>query len=456
MIIRQFFIPGIAHSSYMVAGNSTCAVIDPARDVDRYIRAAQETGCRITQILETHLHADFISGHLDLAEATGAAIGAPRSANCAYPHTPLGEGDVVRIEDITFTVIETAGHTPEHICYVATDLSRGETPVALFSGDTLLVGDVGRPDLFMGKAGELASRLYDNLQEKILALPCECEVYPAHGMGSLCGRAMAAKRTSTIGYEKRYNYALRFGDRARFVRALTTDMPAAPDHFARCSGINQAGPALVKTLEDPVPVGPEQFFERNGKGTAVVLDTRDYPAFSGAHIPGAWNIALSMGPFATLAGWVLPPGREILLVLEDDEQVHEAVLQLRRVGFDRIAGFLSGGMPAWISRGLPAARIPLVSAGVADALTRSGEAILIDVREEGEWQAGHAERSIHIPWHDLRTRHSVLDPSRHTLVMCKGGPRGSIAASILKMHGFVQVSNLAGGYEAYRRAGFAP
>jgi glyoxylase-like metal-dependent hydrolase (beta-lactamase superfamily II) len=454
MIIRQFLIPGIAHSSYLVAGSRSCAVIDPSRDVGRYISAAKKMGLSITHILETHLHADFISGHLDLADATGATIFAPRAAGCAYPHMPLAEGDEVLLEDMRFSVIDTPGHSPEHICYVATDTSRGETPAALFSGDTLFVGDVGRPDLFPGRAEELASRLYDSLHTKILSLPDECEVYPAHGKGSLCGRAMTAKRSSTIGYERKYNYALRIPGRDAFVRALTEDLPAAPDHFARCSEINRAGPALVKSLMEPVPLRPDRFFDRIRAGDAVLLDVRGYPGFSGLHIPGAWNLDLA-GNFATNAGWVLPPGREICLVVDDEWQVHEATLQLRRVGFDRVAGFLDGGLFAWGMQGLPLARVPVVSAGEAGALVRSGAAILLDVRSQEEWQAGHAEPSLHIPWYDLRSRFSSLDPSRHYIAMCKGGQRGSTAAAILKMHGFTSVSNLGGGYEAYRKGGFA-
>ncbi len=455
MIIRQFFIPGIAHSSYIVAGSRTCAVVDPSRDVGRYISAAREMGLRITHIMETHLHADFISGHLDLAEATGAEIYAPKSGKCEFPHTALVEGDEVPLEHIHFRIIETAGHTPEHISYVATDTSRGETPVALFCGDTLFVGDVGRPDLFPGKAEELASALYDNLHTKIMTLPDECEVYPAHGMGSLCGRAMAAKRTSTVGYEKKYNYALRIGERNEFVRALTSDMPAAPDHFARCSEINRAGPALMRTLSQPAPVDPKAFSEWIRGNDAILLDARSYPAFSGLHIPGSWHIDLS-GNFATQAGWILPPGLDILLVVESRDQAEEAALQLRRVGFDRVPAFLEGGMLAWGSSNLPISGVPVVSAGEAHSLVSSGGAILVDVRSWEEWDAGHADGAVHIPWHDLRTRHAELDPARHTIVMCKGGQRGSIAASILKMHGFEAVSNLAGGFLAYQRAGFSP
>lgn len=454
MIIQQFFIPGIAHSSYIVAGNTSCAVIDPSRDVGRYINYAKENGLSITHILETHLHADFISGHLDLSDLTGAAIYAPKSGNCAFPHIPVAEGDQIELEDIRFSVIDTAGHTPEHICYIATDTARGETPVALFSGDTLFVGDVGRPDLFPGMADELASSLYLNLHTKIMTLPDECEVYPAHGMGSLCGRAMAAKRTSTIGYEKKYNYALLIKSREEFVKALTSGMPAAPDHFARCSAINRAGPALMRTLPQPVPIDPKTFGEKI-RGGALLLDVRSYPAFSGIHIPKSWHIDHS-GNFATQAGWILPPDQEILLVVEERSQAEEAALQLRRVGFDGIAGFLRGGILTWGTAGLPIACVPVIPPEEADDLVRSGKAILIDVRSQEEWDTAHAERSIHIPWHDLRSRHEELDPTRHYIVMCRGGQRASIAASILKMHGFERVLNLGGGYTAYQRAGFAP
>ncbi|OPX71087.1 MAG: molybdopterin biosynthesis protein MoeB [Methanoregulaceae archaeon PtaB.Bin108] len=455
MIINQFFIPGIAHSSYIVAGNKACAVIDPSRDIARYTGAAREMGLRITHILETHLHADFVSGHLDLAEVTGATIYAPASGNCIFPHRPLTEGDEITLEDIRFRVIETAGHTPEHISYVASDLARGPTPVAIFPGDTLFVGDVGRPDLFPGKAEALAGSLYDNLHTKIMTLPDECEVYPAHGMGSLCGRAMAAKRTSTIGYEKKFNYALRIGNRSDFVKALTTDMPAAPDHFARCSEINRAGPALMRTLPQTSAIDPKTFSERIKGGDAVLLDIRSYPAFSGLHIPGSWHIDLS-GNFATQAGWILPPGRDILLVADTWPQAEEAALQLHRVGFDRVPGFLEGGMLVWGVAGLPTGRVPVLSPAEAGTLIKTGKAVLVDVRSDEEWNSAHADPSVHIPWHDLRNRYTELDSSLHYIVMCRGGQRASISASILKMHGFSQVSNLGGGYTAYQRAGFAP
>ena len=214
MLLKHYFIGKIAHSSYILAGKDSCAVIDPRRDVDQYIDEARALGVNITHILETHLHADFVSGHMDLAERTGAEIYAPRSGECKFEHVPLSEGDTIELEDMKLSVIETPGHTPEHICYIVVDTSRGDDPVGIFTGDTLFVGDVGRPDLFPDMADELAAKLYGSLHEKILTLPDFCEVYPAHGAGSLCGRAMGAKWRSTIGYERRYNKALQIEDKA--------------------------------------------------------------------------------------------------------------------------------------------------------------------------------------------------------------------------------------------------
>jgi hydroxyacylglutathione hydrolase len=248
MLIKHFFINKIAHSSYILAGSDICAVIDPQRDIDGYIKEARALGVEITHILQTHLHADFVSGHMDLAEKTGAKIYVAKSAECTFDHVALSEGDTIEIEDIVIKVLETPGHTPEHLCFVVVDTTRGEDPVCAFVGDTLFVGDVGRPDLFPDMAGELAGKLYHSLFDKILKLPDFCEVLPAHGAGSLCGRAMGAKWRSTIGYEKKYNAALQIKDKDEFIKSLTEDMPSAPDHFSRCSDINRKGPVLVSQL----------------------------------------------------------------------------------------------------------------------------------------------------------------------------------------------------------------
>lgn len=452
IIIHQFFVPGIAHSSYLVAGDNACAVIDPERNILPYLDSARRMGLKITHILETHLHADFISGHLDLAEATGARIYAPASGNCAFPHQPLKEGDSIRLEDIAFSVIETPGHTPEHICYIAAGMSRADAPVSLFCGDTLFVGDVGRPDLFPGRAEELARALYHSLQEKILTLPDHCEVYPAHGMGSLCGRSMSAKRSSTIGYEKRYNYALQMQDIQEFVHSLTSNMPAAPDHFARCSEINRVGPRLMKSLSSPQPMDPKAFFDSTRSERTAVLDLRSYPAFSGLHIPGSWNIDLA-GSFATHAGWVMPPERDIFLVVEGGEQVEEAAVQLRRVGLDNVSAFLEGGVLAWGANALPVDGVPVVTPQKAVDMLAAEDAAIIDVRSFDEMTDYCVRGSIQIPWHDLRTRHRELSRDGKYILMCKGGRRASIASSILKMNGFANVFNMAGGFAAYQKLG---
>jgi len=453
MIIQQLFIGGIAHSSYIVAGNETCAVIDPPRDVERYREAAAELGVRITHILTTHLHADFVSGHLELARLTGARIYAPASASCEFDHQPLSGGDTVALEDIRFRVIETPGHTPADISYVASDLGRGEDPAAVFCGDTLFVGDVGRPDLFPGRAEELGSALYDSLHQKLLRLPDHCEVYPAHGAGSLCGRAMAAKRSSTIGYERAHNPALQIPDRADFVRSLTSDMPAAPDHFGRCSEINRRGPALLASLPAPAAFSPKAFSEEAAREETVVLDLRSYDAFGGMHVPNSYHIDISAN-FSTMAGWVLPPDRDILLVTADPGQVKAAMIGLYRVGLDRIRGYLEGGMRAWSMTGLPIDRIPIISPEEAHTRVHGDDrATLVDVRSKEDYAVDHAAGAINIPAPDLRSRFGEVPDDRAAIMICAGGVRASLAGSILKMRGHPAVYNVAGGIRGYRAAG---
>ncbi|MGA1839007.1 MAG: MBL fold metallo-hydrolase [bacterium] len=442
MIIHQFFIKGIAHSSYLIGGNKSCAVVDPRRDISIYMETAKSMGVKITHILETHLHADFISGHLDLAQQTGAQIYAPKSAGCKFNHISLSEGDTFQIEDMSFKVLETSGHTPEHISYVVADKARGEEPVAVFCGDTLFVGDVGRPDLFPGKAQELASQLYDNLHNKLLKLPDFCEVYPAHGAGSLCGCSMGAKRTSTIGYEKKYNSALLINNKEEFIRSLTMNMPAAPDHFSRCSAINRDGPELVGNLEVIEALSPSAFNVKMEQENVVVLDIRNYDSFGGQHIPGSYHIDFESN-FATFAGWIIPNEATILLVAESNEQAHEAVFWLRRVGLDKTAGYLDGGMFNWAKSGLSTNHIPQLSAKELHQISMGNEKIVIvDVRAPSEYSNFHIEGAVNIPVADLRTRSSELDPEAPTIVVCGTGHRSRLGASILKQHGFKEVLNL--------------
>ena len=411
---------------------------------------------KITHILETHLHADFISGHLDLAEKTGAKIFAPKAGNCQFEHVGLAEGDSFKIEEMGLRVFETPGHTPEHMSYVVFDLSRGEDPAALFCGDTLFVGDVGRPDLFPGIAKELASKLFDSLHGKLLKLPDFCEVYPAHGAGSLCGRAMSAKRTSTIGYERKYNYALLIKDREKFIESLTTEMPEAPDHFSRCSDINRRGPALMRNLPVLMAHDPISFSQRVNEKNTLILDIRSYEAFGGQHIVGSCHIDFG-GNFATFAGWVLPPDADILIVAEKAVQAEEAAVWLKRVGLDQVVGYLDGGMYEWAKAGLPMEHIPQFSAEDLNRRISSGPKIsLIDVRAKGEFDKGHIDGAINVPVPDLRKRYQVLDSKVPVVVICNTGHRSSLGASLLKQKGFKEVYNLAGGMTGYNAAGYGP
>jgi hydroxyacylglutathione hydrolase len=454
MLVQHFFVKGLAHSSYLLGGTRSCAIIDPQRDVEVYIAAAKALDLKITHILETHLHADFISGHMDLAEQTGAMIYAPKAGSCKFKHVGLAEGDAFTIDDMRISVLDTAGHTPEHISYVVADLERGEEPVGVFCGDTLFVGDVGRPDLFPGKATELASKLYDNLHGKLMTLPDFCEVYPAHGAGSLCGRAMGAKRTSTIGYERNRNAALQIRDKKAFIASLTTDMPAAPDHFARCSATNGAGPSLVRTLPVPVPLSAEMFAERAQKSETVVLDVRSFDAFGGQHVPGAWHIDIN-GNFATFAGWTLPVDSEILLVAENEAVVQTATVWLRRVGLDRVAGYLEGGMLSWNLAGFPTKHVVQLSAQELNQLIQSDTGIvLVDARSAQEFAAMKIPGARNIPAPDMRKRHSELSADKPIAIICGTGMRSSLAASILQRNGFRDVKNVAGGMSGYAAAGF--
>jgi hydroxyacylglutathione hydrolase len=455
MLVQHFFVNRLAHSSYLLGGTSSCAIVDPQRDVDVYLAAAMALDLKITHILETHLHADFISGHMDLAEKTGAAIYAPKAGSCQFKHAGVAEGDVFTIDDLRISVLDTAGHTPEHISYVVADMERSDAPVGVFCGDTLFVGDVGRPDLFPGRATELASKLFDSLHEKLLKLPDFCEVYPAHSAGSLCGRAVGTKRTSTIGYERIHNSALQICDQREFIASLTTDMPAAPDHFARCSATNGAGPALVRTLPTPAPMTAEAFAERAAKPGVVVLDIRTCYAFGGQHVPGAWSIDFN-GNFATYAGWALPVDGEILLVSESDACVQEAAVWLRRVGLDQVTGYLDGGMLAWSMAGLPTENVVQLSPQELHLLIRSGSrTALVDTRSRQEFEAGNIRGAINIPAPDLRKRHMELPKGAPIVVICSSGTRSSLAASILQRNGFKDVRNVAGGMTGYAAAGFA-
>ncbi len=454
MLLKHYFVEKIAHSSYILAGQNTCAVIDPQRDVDLYIKEAQALGVEITHIMQTHLHADFISGHIDLAEKTGAKIYVSKSASCTFDHIPVGEGDCIEIENIKLKVIETPGHTPEHICYVVVDRSRGENPIGVFVGDTLFVGDVGRPDLFPEMAKDLAEKLYHSLHDKLFHLPDYCEVYPAHGAGSLCGRSMGAKYLTTIGYERKYNPVMQLTDKKAFIKSLTENMPPAPDHFSRCSDINRGGPTPLSDLPRIEKIQVEKAKRMLEDGNVCVVDTRNFLAFGSQHLPDSWHLDLN-GNFPTFAGWVLPIDIDLIIVADDNKKVEASNIWARRVGVDRVIGYLDGGIKAWITKGLITNHIDQISPkDLHDLIVNQSNFVLVDVRAPAEFEENHIEGAVNIPVADLRTRYNELPKDGQIVLICSSGNRSSLGTSILEQHGFTKLFNVAGGMTGYSAAGY--
>jgi hydroxyacylglutathione hydrolase len=455
MLIKHFFINKIAQSSYILAGSEVCAVIDPQRDIDVYIDEARELGVVITHILHTHLHADFVSGHMDLAEKTGAKIYMAKLAKCTFSHVALSDGDTLEIEDMVIKVLETPGHSPDHLSFVVVDTSRGEDPVCAFVGDTLFVGDVGRPDLFPDIAKKLAGKLYHSLFDKLLKLPDFCELLPSHGAGSLCGREMGAKWRSTIGYERKYNPALQIRDKAAFIESLTKDMPPAPDHFSRCNDINRKGPPLLSELPRMKELNPEAFKEMFEKGNVAVVDSRSYLAFGSQHIPGSWSLDIN-GNLPTFAGWVLPLNKDLLVVSDSFKEAVETNDWLRLVGHDRVVGYLDGGISGWITKGYKTNSVTQISAeDLHEMVTGTEKFVLLDVRAPIEFEDGPIEKAINIPVADLRKRHTELNKKDTIVVICSSGNRSSLGVSILRQHGFKNLFNVAGGMTGYSAAGYS-
>src|SRR5580698_7738240 len=393
MYFEQFYLTCLAHASYMIGSEGEAAVVDPQRDVDIYLKVAEEQGLQIRHIFETHLHADFVSGHKELAARTGARIYIGAHANAGFPHTPLTDGFEVKIGAVRIRVLETPGHTPESVCLVITDEEKSTQPCAVLTGDTLFIGDVGRPDLSKTHTPrQLAALLYDSLQ-KLMTLPDAVSVYPAHGAGSLCGRAMRAERSSTIGTERLTNYALQIKSREEFIAQLTTNLPTRPDYFLEDAEINRSGaPTLTELPSLPAlsPAEVEVLLRQN----ANLLDVRPGDAFAAGHIPGSINIALS-GQFASWAGGILGIHSKPVLVGDTNEQSEEARLRLARVGIEDLRGYLAGGVAAWQKAGLPMAKTTQISPQELNQKLRDGSlspADVLDVRREGEWQAGHIER----------------------------------------------------------------
>ncbi|HET6202771.1 MAG TPA: MBL fold metallo-hydrolase [Planctomycetota bacterium] len=457
MHFRTFFVEELAQSSYLIGCEKAgvCAVVDPERHVEAYLRAAAEKGMRVTHVLQTHLHADFIAGHRELAEKAGAKIALSKKAGASYDHLPLVDGDRFDLGSVRVSVLETPGHTPESVSFTISDLSRSPEPWLVFTGDTLFVGDVGRPDLFgKERARDLAGSLYDSIEGKLLKLAEGTEVYPAHGAGSLCGKGIAAKLSSTIGFEKKFNLAFAGRSRKDFVDALVAGLPPAPPYFARVSELNRLGPPVLGPA-GPVPALPPAAFDAAAaRPGAVVLDAREASAFGSGHVEGA--ISVPPGPrFSTWVGWVVPFDAAVLLVLDDDRRADEVARSLARVGYDRVGGVLAGGMSAWMQGGKPIAHLPQVSVHeLRERLEGRAAPLVLDVRTDDEWRAGHVAEAVHAPLQRLGTSPPRLEPGRPTWVICGSGYRSNVTGSLLKRQGAREVSSVVGGMTAWRNAGF--
>lgn len=454
MILKQFYLNCLAHASYLVgdAEAGVAAVVDPQRDIDQYLEFAAQHGLTIAHVFLTHFHADFLAGHLELRDRTGATIYLGAAAKAEFAFTPLKDGDIVTVGSIRLKTLETPGHTAESISLVVLD---GDQPHAVLTGDTLFVGDVGRPDLRVAlgwSATDLGGLLYESLRNKLLTLPDSSLVYPAHGAGSLCGKALGKETFSTIGEQRRSNYALQPMTKQAFIDIVTADQPDAPAYFTYAAVLNsKERPTLDEALAREVnPLTLDQVLALQSAG-AQILDSREAGEFAAAHLAGAINVGLG-GQFATWAGTVLNREHPIVIIADPGREI-EAATRLGRIGFDHVAGYLDGGMQSLAERPDLTMATERISAPLAAERIAAGQApLVVDVRAPGEREQKRILDSISMPLSQLADRWSELPADRPLLVHCAGGYRSSIAASILQRHGRAQVSEMAGGIAAWEAA----
>jgi hydroxyacylglutathione hydrolase len=456
MFLKRYYLGCLAHASYLIGDEEAgrAVVVDPRRDVDDYVEDAARAGMRIEYAFLTHFHADFVAGHLELREQTGATICLGRRAEAEYPFRAFGDGDTLDLGSVRIEIVETPGHSPESVSLVICDLTAGDSPNAVLTGDTLFVGDVGRPDLrttFGWRSEDLAGLLYDSLHRKLLSLPDETLVYPAHGAGSMCGKRISDETVSTIGAQRQFNYALQPMSREEFVRIIMADQPEAPDYFTYAAKLNtKLHSTLESTLDDVVrPLSLREVLGAAAAG-AQLLDTRDPAAFAAAHLHGSVNAGLR-GRFATFAGSVLGHDDPIIVIAEPGRE-REAVTRLGRIGFDHVAGFLDGGMNAAAARNDIVETVDRITAlELHEELNAPEPPLVLDVRNELEWRLGHVRNSHNVPLTRLQERLSDVRRGR-AVVMCQTGYRSSIAASLLRKEGFDEVIDLIGGMTAWQAA----
>lgn len=455
MILKQFYLQCLAHASYMIADEQTktAVVVDPQRDIDQYLHEAQLHGWKISHVFLTHFHADFLAGHLELQRQTGAEICLGAKARTDFPVRSFRDGESLEFGSVRIKVLETPGHTPESISLAVFDLSKShDRPHSVLTGDTLFIGDVGRPDLMASvgvTAQELGEQLYDSLRQKLMPLPDETLVYPAHGAGSMCGKNLSSETFSTLGKQRWENYALQPMTKEAFVKMVTADQPEAPAYFGYDAQKNRES---HRTLEEVVksslhPLSLEAVLEHQQQG-AQILDVRKSVDYAGGHLKGSLNIGL-VGKFATWAGTLLSPKHPIVIIAEPGKEL-EAVQRLGRIGFDRVVGYLEGGMQSVAHRPDVLRKGQRISAqSVAELLTTSNPPILLDVRTEKEWTAGHIDRSLNIPLPHLAENIHQLPAGKPVVVHCASGYRSSAAMGILEKAGRTEAMDLIGGYDAW-------
>ena len=452
LVLEQIKVEGIAQLSYLVGDDKAgvAAIIDPRRDVDVYLQIARSLGVRITHIIESHIHADFVSGSHELQARIDAPIYTGTSNNYQFDCQQLSEGDELHLGSVTLQVLHTPGHTPEHISLLVFDSQQGEEPFGIFTGDTVFNLDVGRPDLLGGGTEkDLAAKLYHSLFDKILPLGDRLEVYPCHGAGSSCGKSIGDRDRSTIGNERVFSDAFQQRSEQEFVEWILSDLPEPPTHYPRLKKVNAKGVKVMGCIPTLQPLSVSEFQEKMSDDNVVVVDTRSILAFGGGHIPGALNIALHPA-FPTWVGWTIDPEKEILLVIESKRDLSLITEQLFRLGYDNLAGYLHGGMLDWQNAGLPLQRVGEMTVRELNQHKDDAELTILDVRSDGEYENGFIPGAKHVYVPHLEEHLDELDKNREIVVYCTIGYRASIAASILQKHGFKKVSNVPGSWTAWK------
>jgi len=443
MHIERCFVPGLAHASYMIVSDCEAVVLDPERNVDGYLAYLAANNLELRYIVLTHPHADFVAGHAELSARSGAPILLSELAPATFPHGDLKDGDRITAGNVEIEVIATPGHSPDSICLC---LFESGDPMALFSGDTLFAGDVGRTDLrdLEVAASKLAAMLYDSLFHKVLRLPQELKVYPAHGAGALCGRQICSAPFTTIGQEAESNWALQLNDRACFIEAMVANLPERPPYSERLVAINLRGGTFLSDLPSVPRLRLSEFDALKQKG-ATILDVRPGALFGNRHAEGSLNVGIANPSFAVWSGFLVNPDLPIALVVDYETDAHQAQLELARIGFDQVVGFVTADDLDETQQ------ITQIEAhDFLASLERPRRPVILDVRSPSEWSGDGLEDSINIPLPQLIRRIGELSREAHLIVLCEGGYRSSIAVSLLRAEGFEQLSNLAGGIQAVR------